>query len=613
MPRCFLKKVFFITLLPLLLIFSGGPALAAFEEDMETLGLYYNKEDLEVSATRNPQPLSSTAENITVVTAKEIELMGAHTLADVLTNVPGFAIDNRGSVGTYSGLSIQSSGTTHVLVMIDGVMLNVNYTSDPDIASIPVQQIERVEIIKGPGSSSWGSSLGGVVNIVTKSPRDDRKAGGALSASIGEATTRDIRGEISGTIDRFGYYLYAGHLASDGLSRHSGVELNSLYSKFRLDLPEKGSLALTVGCATDRTQDGEVPDWDLAINDRHRYLFSTLALYYPLTERLDLDLSLRGLLNRINGVGNSILNSADVWYRASTYEDSYGGSAKLTWRQGIQSLALGLDFDHVDVKSSYELTGDPESISKVRSDKFGVFLNDIIYLKGINLTVTPGVRYDTAHPVRDFTSPSLGVAWNPTDKITLRVYGARGFSLPVLDTSNSQEKVWTVQAGFETTLVPYLWLKGTYFFNWIDDVGSVDEVENQRKQGIEIEGKTVPLLNTALSLGYTFIDAENRDTGKTLENTPRHLLKLGVHYDDHRSFRGALLGRYTDWNADPDWHGKYSAVIWDLNLAKRFRAFGNTELELFLNAHNIFNGAQYSDEFFKNARRWFEGGLKFEF
>jgi hypothetical protein len=141
----------------------------------------------------------------------------------------------------------------------------------------------------------------------------------------------------------------------------------------------------------------------------------------------------------------------------------------------------------------------------------------------------------------------------------------------------------------------------------------VDEVENQRKQGIEFEGKTVPFLNTALSFGYTFIDAENRETGKTLMDTPRHLLKLGVHYDDHRSFRGALLGRYTDWNATPEFNGKYSAVIWDLNLAKRFRAFGNTELELFLNAHNIFNGAQYSDEFFKNARRWFEGGIKFEF
>jgi vitamin B12 transporter len=130
---------------------------------------------------------------------------------------------------------------------------------------------------------------------------------------------------------------------------------------------------------------------------------------------------------------------------------------------------------------------------------------------------------------------------------------------------------------------------------------------------VEVEGKTVSVLNTSLSFGYTFIDAKYRDNGKTIKDTPRHLLKLGVHYDDRQGLRGALLGRYVDWNATPDYNGRYSAVLWDLNLAKRFRAFRGTELELFLNVHNIFNGAQYGDGLFKNARRWVEGGLKFEF
>ncbi|HTY20330.1 MAG TPA: TonB-dependent receptor, partial [Geobacteraceae bacterium] len=546
-------------------------------------------------------------------TAKEIEMMGAHTLSDVLTNIPGINIDDRGSVGTYSSITIQGSGTTHILVMIDGVMQNFLFSSDPDISSIPVQQIERIEIIKGPGSSSWGSSLGGVVNIVTKSPREDRKVGGTLSASIGEATTRDVRGELSGTLDRFGYYLYAGHLASDGLSRYSEVELNSLYSKFRLDLPHQGSLTLTVGCATDRRQDGEVVSLDSAINDQHRYLFSTLAFNYPLNDRLDLDLSLRGLLNRNNSLVNSIANSANVWYRNSLDEDSYGGSAKLTWRQGIQSLAVGLDFDHADVKAWSEPPDFSEDPLKIRSDKWGVFLNDIIYFKGANLTVTPGVRYDRMNPVGDFTSPSLGVAWNPTGKITLRAYGAHGYSLPILLPGYSQEKVWTVQSGFETTLIPYIWFKGTYFSNWLSDVDDLGTIEDQRKQGVEVEGKTVPVFNTSLSFGYTFIDAENRDTGETLKDTPRHLLKLGVHYDDRSSLRAALLGRYVDWNATPENNGRYSAVIWDLNLAKRFRTFHGTEMELFFNVHNLFNGSQYDDGELKNARRWVEGGIKFDF
>jgi vitamin B12 transporter len=595
---------FLLILLPLRL-----PALAV-SEDLQTLGMYYEEKDLEVSATRNPNLISQTAENITVITAKEIEMMGAHTLSDVLTNVAGINIDDRGSVGTYSSISIQGSGTTHILIMIDGVMQNFLFSSDPDVSSIPVQQIERIEIIKGPGSSSWGSSLGGVVNIVTKSPPEDRKVGGTLSASIGEATTRDLRGELSGTLDRFGYYLYAGHLAGNGLSRYSGVELNSLYSKFRLDLPEQGSLTLTVGCATDRRQDGEVPSWDYALNTQHRYLFSTMAFNYPLNERLDLDISLRGLLNRNHYSGSSIENSSIVWDRYSLDENSYGGSAKLTWRQGIQSIAVGLDYDHTDVEDWSEPAIFSENPVEIKSDKWGVFLNDIINFKGANLTFTPGVRYDRMNPVGDFTSPSLGVSWNPTDKITLRAYGAHGFSLPIVVPGYSQEKVWTVQSGFETTLIPYLWFKSTFFLNYLDDVDGTDKL---RKQGVEVEGKTVPAFNTSLSFGYTFIDAENRESGETINDSPRHLLKMGVHYDDRRSLRGSLLGRYVDWNAEDKTTSRYSAVIWDLNLAKKFSAFGDTAAELFFNVHNLFNGAQYSWDEFKNARRWFEGGIKFEF
>jgi vitamin B12 transporter len=600
-----LLTAFLLILLPLRL-----PALAV-SEDLQTLEMYYEKKDLEVSTTRNPNLLSQSAENITIVTATEIEMMGAHTLSDVLSNVSGINIDDRGSVGTYSSISIQGSGTTHVLIMIDGVMQNFLFTSDPDISSIPVQQIERIEIIKGPGSSSWGSSLGGVVNIVTKSPREERKVGGTLSASIGEATTRDLRGELSGTLDRFGYYLYAGHLAGNGLSRYSGLELNSLYSKFRLDLPEQGSLTLTVGCATDRRQDGEVPSEDWALNNQHRYLFSTMAFNYPLSERLDLDISLRGLLNRNHTSTSSIENSSFVWDRSTLDEDSYGGSAKLIWRQGIQSIAVGLDYDHVDGGSWSEPPAFPENPVEIKSDKWGVFLSDIIVFRGANLTFTPGVRYDRLHPVGDFTSPSLGVAWNPTDKITLRAYGAHGYSLPiVMPGYYSQEKVWTAQAGAETTLIPYLWFKSTFFLNYLDDVDGTDKL---RKQGVEVEGKSVPVFNTSLSFGYTFIDAENRETGETIKDSPRHLLKLGVHYDDRRSLRGSLLGRYVDWNTSDKTTSRYSAVIWDLNLAKKFNAFGDTEMELFFNAHNLFNGAQYSDETFKNARRWFEGGIKFEF
>ena len=182
-----------------------------------------------------------------------------------------------------------------------------------------------------------------------------------------------------------------------------------------------------------------------------------------------------------------------------------------------------------------------------------------------------------------------------------------------------QEKVLTFQAGVETTHIHWLWLKTTFFRNQLSDVQDYDAngdpiLVKRLNQGVEVEAKTLPVFNTSISAGYTFIDITNSETGEIIKDNPRNLVKLGLHYnDDRHSFRGALLGRYVDWNASPDSNAKYSAVIWDLILAKKVFTSHDTALDLFFNAHNIFNGAQYPDGTFKNARRWVEGGIRFNF
>ena len=131
--------------------------------------------------------------------------------------------------------------------------------------------------------------------------------------------------------------------------------------------------------------------------------------------------------------------------------------------------------------------------------------------------------------------------------------------------------------------------------------------------------KTVPLFNTSLSAGYTFIDAKNRDTGEILPNVPRQILKMGLHYNDRRSFRASLLGRYVWFDASPERNARDNAIIWDLNLAKQvlighdILTIPGSKLEIFFTGHNIFNGAQYSADYAKNAPRWLEGGIRFNF
>ena len=605
MTRGFFQKVLSIFLPFLLLLFStSGPLLAAFEEDMETLGLYYEPKDLVVSATRSPKPLYLTAENITVITAKDIEMMGAHTLVDVFANVPGFQVNNRGALGHFDDFYLQGAKGNHVLLMLDGVALNQWSEQFLDPMAIPIRNIERIEILKGPASSSWGSALGGVINIVTKSPNEEKLIGGTASFLGGERGARDTSGEFTGTVGPFGYYIYGGNLRSRGLVANTLLDQNNAYAKLRWEFPNRASILYTVAFERGIAGDGD-PEIVGSNRIRHYHFLSTLALTYPLNESLDLDLSLRTNNRRTRDFPADAPN--DETQAVKGRENDNGASAKLTWRKKNNTLVAGFDYDHLDIDADPNLGFGVKLIS----DKYGVFLNDTLLIG--DFAVTPGFRYDRMRPVGDFLSPSLGVAWNPTDKITLRAYGARGYSLPSLNPDSTQNKVITLQTGFETTYIPWLWLKTTFFWNWLSDV--TETLEKQRRHGVELEARTVPIYNTSLSAGYTFTNGRDRDNHERLVPFPRQLVKLGVHYNDvQHSFRGALLGRYVCGDSQWSTNAKNSAMIMDLNLAKKVYSWRDIGFELFFNAHNIFNGAQDTlDNGFKHSPRWFEGGLKFEF
>ena len=141
------------------------------------------------SATRSLKSVATVAENVTVVTAEDIELMNAHTVAEALYNVTGIEMADYKGPGSGGTASIHGSGASRVTVMLDGVPLNTANNAFP-LYRLPVQMIRRIEVIKGPASSTWGSSFGGVINVITKSAAGGEPAGGTVYASFGEKDTQ---------------------------------------------------------------------------------------------------------------------------------------------------------------------------------------------------------------------------------------------------------------------------------------------------------------------------------------------------------------------------------------------------------------------------------------
>jgi vitamin B12 transporter len=604
-----------------------SPVFAQSDEEKNFLLMYFKEEELVVvSPTRSPKPVSKTAENVTVVTASDIELMNAHTLAEVLNTVTGVQVLMLGDPGIGANANIQGSDARHVTVIIDGVILNTLTDNNVDVGLIPVQNIKKIEIIKGPASSAWGSALGGVINIITKAGTDANQ-GGMLSASYGTRSTEDFRAEALGKQRSFGYYLTAGRLQSDGLFPNFHVSEDNVYTKLTYDLTDKTNLLFALGYEKNRRGNGYQTFFqpnDLSEDQTSRIQHTTIALNSSLNQNLDLNVSIRTLRIEFEDDFSGAIIEND-----KTIDKGYGSSAKLTWKNESHMIVFGADADAKKLES-LNVTGGEQELRK-----WAVYGNDTILLN--RLSITPGVRYDHTSSNGAITSPSLGLAYNFANNTIVRLYAAKGFTIPPLGFTHldnlffspnpdlKMEKVYSYQTGVETAALKYFWMKVSVFWNEIRDVFNTEtspvdpskftfvNKNRQRRRGIDFEVKTASFYHTFLTAGTEYIDARDLDTDARLQNEQTRIYDLGLHYDDQQSFKALLNGRYIDWNMDPSFHGSYGSFVFDLHMTKKVLQRKDASLEAFADVHNLFNGSQYISAPYKNPKRWLEGGIRYNF
>lgn len=575
------------------------------DDELRSLELFNGAGSDVVSGNRSPRPASQTAENITVVTAEEIAALNAHTLPDILYAVTGIQLEMNRTPGTTTSIEVQGADFDHVLVLIDNIAVNNLTDNYPDLGSIPVQMIDRIEIVKGAASSSWGSALGGVINIITKLPQQDRPFDAVVSGSFGTSKTVDGRAEFNGTVDRLGYYLSGGKLRSDGLLPNNHSDLKNFYGKLHYELPVRGTLTLST--LYTKTDTGQLAVAGLNIDDDKRQLISSLALQLPLDNRLTLDASLRYRESSSEIFTHMAANGA-LLRRTQVDDLSDGGSVKLSWLGEWQLIVAGVDYDHVRVSLEGGLL---PGVDEKKTNRVGVYLNDTFTLGAF--AITPSARFDRTGFGGNRFSPSFGVTYALTENSVLRGYTARGYSLTSLNRAEATEKVWTSQLGIESGDIPYFWLKGTVFRNDTWDIVSnlMGTITKQRQlnQGVEFELRTVPVFNTSLSTGYTLIHATEGDGGPVLGSIPRHTLKLGLRYRDPSNLQVQLVGTYIDWNGPDTKNG----FLWDLHLSKLFEYSEYGSVELFASLRNIFDGKQYLSSYYKNTGRWAEAGVRCHF
>jgi len=171
-----------------------------------------------VTATRVPQSLASVLADVSVVDADAIARSGAVSLADVLVQVPGVELVRNGGPLGVTSLFVRGGNSNHTVVMIDGIRLDTQSGSGgATCQAIPAQQIERIEVLRGPAAAIYGSdAIAGVIQVFTKKGQSGFQP--TVGVGLGTHGTRTVSAGLQGGGEGWRYALSLGRETSDGFN-----------------------------------------------------------------------------------------------------------------------------------------------------------------------------------------------------------------------------------------------------------------------------------------------------------------------------------------------------------------------------------------------------------
>jgi len=216
-----------IRLKPLALAVTGAVSVSAFAADTTDPGT------IVVTATRIATRVSETLSDVTTLTREQIEQAGDLTLPELLAAQPGVQLSSNGGPGASTTLFLRGTNSSHTLILVDGQRLASATTGTTAIEHIPLDQVERIEILRGPASSLYGAdALGGVIQIFTR--RGSGAPAPVLSVGAGRYGTTTATFAYGGAAGDTRFHVQAGVERSGGFSDIK-VAKGGLYDMYNPD------------------------------------------------------------------------------------------------------------------------------------------------------------------------------------------------------------------------------------------------------------------------------------------------------------------------------------------------------------------------------------------
>jgi len=429
-----------------------------------------------VTATRADRSLLETPGHVTVLDREAIEESGAPNLPELLRREAGLLVTNttssrRGYSVEPRGFENGSGGGSSLLVLVDGRRINEPSSSQPDWALLHLDDVERIEVVRGPASALYGdNAVGGVVNVITRSGEGPPRAIG--TARFGRHVAREGSLWAGGSAGPVSITLFADRFRSDGYRDQSLFRVESYKGSLRSQLGERGSLALRGGWSTD-DRDAPGPLTDAEIEDDRRQVdpdslgnrsevrsrFVDGVLELALAEGLHLEL--QGYYTRRSDRATSSSAAGD--FTQDFTSEAIGVNSQVQLDRVLAGMAYRLvagvdvlreDRDGRDAfDDAFGSLFDSQTRRRTRRASVGAFVqNELEVLDGLILSA--GLRHDRVdyrireiderfggktetEPTHSIWSPRFGALYRLTEATSAYVSWSRGFRFPNLTEASS--------------------------------------------------------------------------------------------------------------------------------------------------------------------------------
>lgn len=367
-----------------------------------------------VTATRLPQAISQTLASVHVIDRQTLDRYQGQDLGDILRfNTNGIEIIRSGGLGQQTSLFTRGTNSNHTLVLIDGVRINSATSSQASIQSLALNDVERIEVVKGPMSVLYGSdAIGGVINIITRTP-DKTATRLALSAGSDNQLNVDAgqtfrNGDISGRLD-LGQTRTNGYAFVEGLAMDRGYQNRNGSTMLRYDA---GSVVFDLQARHNEGTTEYVNTWNLAPLDQD-FLNEVFALGAAADIADHWNSRLRLSLMRDEIDQNQNNSQAHTERQQADWQNTVG------WADG-QTLLAGLTVEKVDTvyNQTYQEQLDNSAVFLQQQSQWGAF------------SLQAGARRDRHDTFGDHDTGNLATGYQLTPQVRVYLNAGSAFRAP---------------------------------------------------------------------------------------------------------------------------------------------------------------------------------------